>query len=161
MSTRKKSSGYSDTELESSYNLCTAIEKTIEATILSKKEENKNAELLISEAILLNNENHTANDIYKPWLLLSQLDISIRTGNLIQAKKTAIKLKRISGLAHTLNCRQYSQEEFQFLLSFLKYKEGNVESALTSIELLEIDYPNSVRIQQLKNDINFQLNKTH
>ena len=155
MSSRKKATGYSDTELDSKYNLCLAIEKTIEATILSKKGENLKAETLINEATLLN-ANNRDNHKYTPWILLSQLDISIRIGNLIEAKKAIVKLKYFSSTSGDLKYRQYSQEDYQFLKCFLKYKEGNLESVLISLEIMGTEYPNNIRIQQLK--INSQLN---
>lgn len=142
------------TELESGYNMCLAIEKTIEAALLAKKGEFEKAKTLISEAIILNKNNHATLNTYEHWFMISQLDILIRTGDYLQAKKIGIRLKQKSWTATAMNSKLFTQEDFSFLMVFLKYKEGNYNSALLNLNILEQEYPNSGRIKQLKNDIN-------
>ena len=148
---RKKANGFSDVEYASSYAQCLAIEKAVEAVLLSKNGETEKAEKLIDEAVALNLEYPTNTNRYGTWYALTKLEILIRNNNFIEARKLAVKIRKTAFLA-SISQKFYNEEDFKFLLAFMKFKQEQYQSVINELTILEQSNPKSKRIMLLKLD---------
>ncbi len=147
---RKKAHGFSDQEYKNSLGQSLAVEKTVEAILLSKEGNFEDAKLLINEAIQLNIDNPLNQDMYGPWIRLNKLEILIRTNAYKDAKKLAIKIKKMHYVNIIAKTKFYNHDDFKFQLAFMKYKKENYQGAINDVTVLEKEHPNSKRLILLK-----------
>ena len=133
---RKKADNYNDVELASSYALCLAIEKTIEANFCSRNGQFDQARTLTEEAInLIEEYPEFGFEHFTPWIHLTRFEILIRTGDLTEAKKEAVKIKPMTYSIY--NASLFSVDDYNFLLALLKFKQGQFQTCLNQIKTIE------------------------
>ena len=55
----------------------------------------------------------------------------------------------------------FEDKDYKFLLSFMKYREGKLQSAISSLTVLEKEYPEMNRTKILKEEIENELKITN
>jgi uncharacterized protein HemY len=85
--------------------------------------------------------------------LLTELEVSIRVSDYVEAKKTAIKIKNNMWKANAIRAKLFSVEDYQFLMAYMKFKQNKYQSALSSLGIMETEHPNSIRVLSLTKDI--------
>lgn len=152
LKTRKKYGQYSETELTESYGHCIAIEKTIEAVVLSNEIDEINSnriERLLSEALHLFKKHPILSNPYIKWIKFNKIDILIKLNKLTEAKRVIMKIKKSYHLKeHPLVL--FSDFDILFYKALISYKEGNIRNALNTIKIMEISNKSNTKIKLLK-----------
>ncbi len=159
---RKKAGRFTDVEYAHSYSHCLVIEKTVNAYLLAKYENNKEDALnLINEAIELLNENPTMFNYYDMWVYITRLDILIKLNMFDEARKQASTINKSKYLTTTgLNINLFDIDDYYFLMALMKYKQKQYQSCLNQLKILEKTKPNSNRLLLLKRDTYLKLGNT-
>jgi len=154
----KKLKTMSDTDIEIILNKCLVFERALEALLLAKEGEFGVSLMKIDKAIIL--QENLGYDFFglgiESWLYQIKLNVLIHSNQFLKAKTIAREIKnRNRGFASKKTL--FDIGDYKFLLAFMKFKEGKLNSSLSSLILLENEFPNMKRINLLRRDIYLEL----
>ncbi len=154
---RKKAGRFTDVEYATSYGQCLAIEKAVNAYLLAKYDNNKEALNLINEAIKLLNENPDISNPYNAWINLIKLDLLIELDMFDEARKQASVINRYKYTSSVTGAKLFKIDDYYFSMALLKFKQKQYQSCINQLKILEKTNPDSSRLLLLMRDAYYGL----
>lgn len=156
----KKYNAVSDSDAEIEYNKCMMIQHTIQSIYYSIIHQIKDSKFHSTESLKYLDNAPSSEKKYDYWIKMVNLENLIRDGEFAEARKIALELNRMGVIADAMSARLFTNEDFKFLLAYMKYAQKEYESAVSQLKSLNETYPNNKKVVLLLRDTYLKLGKT-
>ncbi len=137
------------------------VEDVVKASYFTKTGDYINAENTLDSAIALNKKYMGVIDPYNLWINQVKLKLLISKNSFEEAEKLAQQMYTKMYVGQIDNSRLVDLLEYRYLLSYMKFKQGKMNSSLIALKILEKEHPNSPRILQLISDVYAEMGDTN